>query len=268
MLKQRILTAIVLLPLAVALILYAPTRWLAAVLMLIVVLASYEWAGLSGYHSRAGRSVYAALVLLLCGILHIVGWQAGWTLLLWTLVLLAAAWWCVAFGWVALWRGSLPRPVKALCGGLTLIPSLFAAISIANADPDLLLWLFAIIWGADIGAYFAGRAFGRHKLAPHVSPGKTWEGVAGGSVAMLVVAIVGWWWLTPHQHPAWIAVCLVTGWFSIVGDLSESLFKRQAGLKDSGNLFPGHGGVLDRVDSLTAAAPFFWLGLKLMGWPA
>ncbi|MGH8371520.1 MAG: phosphatidate cytidylyltransferase [Gammaproteobacteria bacterium] len=268
MLKQRILTALILLPIAVGLILYAPIFWLAAALTLVMVLASYEWAALSDYAGRVSRVGYAGITLMLCAALYMVGRYAGWEYVLWPLALLAALWWLSMLLWIVLRRGSVPHQMKALCGWLTLIPSLFASVAIADDLPALLLWLFAVIWAADIGAYFAGRAFGRHKLAPEVSPGKTWEGVAGGTLTMLLVAVSGWYWLTPHSQPLLILVCLLAGWFSIVGDLSESLFKRLAGLKDSGTLFPGHGGVLDRVDSLTAAAPFFWLGLKLAGWLA
>jgi phosphatidate cytidylyltransferase len=268
MLKQRILTAIILLPIAVGLILYAPIVWLAAALTLVMLLAAYEWAALSGYPDHVVRVIYAGITLLLCGGLYIGGRHAGWEYVLWPLALLAATWWFAILIWLVFRRGPMPRAVKAMCGAVTLIPSLFASVSLADSRPALLLWLFCIIWSADIGAYFAGKAFGRHKLAPEVSPGKTWEGVVGGTLTMLLAIVIGWWWLIPHSQPILIVICLITGWFSIVGDLSESFFKRQAGLKDSGTLFPGHGGVLDRVDSLTAAAPFFWLGLKLAGWLA
>lgn len=266
MLKQRILTALTLLPIAVALILFAPIVWLAAVLLLVVALAAYEWASLSGYASRSGRAGYVCLTLLLCGVLYVAGRATGLECVLWSLAILAATWWFAILIWLVFWHAAMPRAARALCGWLTLIPALFAAVSIADSRPALLLWLFAIIWAADIGAYFAGKGFGRHKLAPEVSPGKTWEGVAGGTLATLLVAVCGWWWLTPHTQPVLILICVATGWLSVIGDLSESLFKRLAGLKDSGSLIPGHGGVLDRVDSLTAAAPFFWLGLKLAGW--
>ena len=119
-----------------------------------------------------------------------------------------------------------------------------------------------VVWGADTGAYFAGRAFGRHKLAPRVSPGKTWEGVAGGAVLALLVAWVGTIWLEPvGGYAAFLVLVLLTVMISILGDLMESLFKRVADLKDSGGLLPGHGGVMDRIDSMTAAGPFFVLGL-------
>ncbi|HET7651021.1 MAG TPA: phosphatidate cytidylyltransferase [Gammaproteobacteria bacterium] len=266
MLKQRIITAIILLPIAVGLILYAPLAWLAAALLLVVALGAHEWAALAGYSGEAGRIAYVAATLAWCGALYMLGRYADWLSVMWPTMIAAAIWWISILVWIAFRRRSVPRSIKAVCGWLTLVPALFAAVAIAAYRPALLLWLFAIIWAADIGAYFAGKAFGRHKLAPEVSPGKTWEGIAGGTLAMLIVALCGWWWLTSRTQPVLIAICLLTGWLSVVGDLSESLLKRQAGAKDSGTLFPGHGGVLDRVDSLTAAAPFFWIGLKLAGW--
>jgi len=268
MLKQRILTAISLLPVVVVLILYAPLSWLALMLVVVVGLAAYEWAILSGYAGRPARYGYTAVTLLICVMLYISGLHVGWNTLLSVLAWVAAAWWLSALILVVFVHDSMPRPLKSVCGWLTLVPALFTAVAVADARAGFLLWMFCIIWAADIGAYFAGKAFGRHKLAPVVSPGKTWEGVAGGTLAMIIVAIVGWFWLTDRSQPLLLAVCVLTGWISIVGDLSESLFKRQAGVKDSGTLFPGHGGALDRVDSLTAAAPFFWLGLKLVGWHA
>jgi phosphatidate cytidylyltransferase len=266
MLKQRILTAIILLPIVVALILYAPTTWLAVALTVVMSLAAYEWSALAGYTGHTLRIRYVLVTLLICGGFYMGGRYAGWEIVLWSLVVLAVVWWFSILVWLAFWRGRMPRALKAVCGWVTLIPSLFASVALADARPALLLWLFCIIWSADIGAYFAGKAFGRHKLAPEISPGKTWEGVAGGTMTMLLAIAIGWWWLIPHDRAVLFIICLIAGWFSIVGDLSESFFKRQAGLKDSGTLFPGHGGVLDRVDSLTAAAPFFWLGLKLAGW--
>jgi phosphatidate cytidylyltransferase len=128
--------------------------------------------------------------------------------------------------------------------------------------PGYVLFLFLLVWAADVGAYFAGRRWGQHKLAPAISPGKTWEGVAGASAATLILALLGAALLDESvRWPTFVVVCLITAGFSIAGDLFESMIKRQCGVKDSGSLLPGHGGVLDRVDSLTAAAPVFLLGL-------
>jgi phosphatidate cytidylyltransferase len=173
----------------------------------------------------------------------------------------AFAWWVVSLAWIASWRAEFSRPVKILCGLVTLLPSLTAVVAIRGWSPWYLLVLLLVTSGADIGAYFAGRTFGRHKLAPQVSPGKTWEGVAGGVGMVILVAAICDYWLKLPVLP-FIALCVCVALLSVVGDLSESLFKRQAGLKDSGNFFPGHGGVLDRVDSITAAAPLYWLGMS------
>jgi phosphatidate cytidylyltransferase len=145
-----------------------------------------------------------------------------------------------------------------------LVPAWLALVVLHEHAPQLVLLLILLVVAADVGAYFGGRKFGRHKLAPAVSPGKTWEGVAGGLVAAMLMATAGIYWLhlTPLPFFALSALVVVA---SIVGDLTESMFKRHAGLKDSGSLLPGHGGVLDRVDSVTAAAPFFLIGLERLG---
>src|SRR5690606_17335644 len=130
--------------------------------------------------------------------------------------------------------------------------------------PAVMLFLLLLVVAADVGAYFAGRRFGRNKLAPRVSPGKTWEGVIGGLLGAALIALAGGAWFGVPLVP-FVALCVVAVLASIVGDLTESLFKRHAGVKDSGTLLPGHGGVLDRVDSVTAAAPVFLIGLERLG---
>lgn len=265
MLKQRVLTAVVLVPLVVALVGFAPLLWLAAALAALMMVAAWEWAGLAGYTRPPARLLYCLLtavaLLLTAWLAHTQSPEAT----LWIVCGLGLGWWLFALLWVSRWRYALPQPLKALGGWLTLVPAWLAVLGLRAQRPALLLLLLALIWAADIGAYFAGRAFGRHKLAPAVSPGKTWEGVGGGTLALLAVSALASRWLLPQAGPLLIPICLLSGWFSIVGDLSESLFKRQAGVKDSGRLFPGHGGVLDRIDSLSAAAPVFWLGLAVAG---
>jgi phosphatidate cytidylyltransferase len=145
-----------------------------------------------------------------------------------------------------------------------LVPVWLALVRLHEQGPQLMLFLLLLVVAADIGAYFAGRALGKHKLAPRVSPGKTWEGVGGGLVAAAMMAAFGVWWFDMDAVP-FMALCIVVAIASVVGDLTESMFKRHAGLKDSGNLLPGHGGVLDRVDSVTAAAPVFLIGLERLG---
>ncbi len=263
MLKQRIITALVLLPLAILLVLLAPTWVLALVTGLVALAATWEWTSLSG---ETAELLKISRIILVAMLLYLLWLARRDLLILWVMALVALAWWLFAVFWVFLWRREFPRPIKLLCGLLTLVPAWLAAVALHESPhgPVKLLFLLALIWAADIAAYFAGRAFGRHKLTPAVSPGKTWEGVVGGTLAMLAVALLGVWWALPTSGYFLILICLLTGWLSIVGDLSESLFKRQAGVKDSGTLFPGHGGVLDRIDSLTVAVPIFWLGLALL----
>ncbi|MGH8320878.1 MAG: phosphatidate cytidylyltransferase [Gammaproteobacteria bacterium] len=263
MLKQRIITALVLLPLAVLLVLLAPTWTLALVAGVVVLAATWEWSSLSG---ETAELLKISRIILVAVLLYLLWLARRDMLILWVMALVALVWWLFATFWVSRWRREFPRPVKLFCGLLTLVPAWLATVALHESPrgPVKLLFLLVLIWAADIAAYFAGRAFGRHKLAPAVSPGKTWEGVAGGTIATLVVALLGVWWVLPSAGYFLILICVLTGWLSIVGDLSESLFKRQAGIKDSGTLFPGHGGVLDRIDSLTVAMPVFWIGLSLL----
>jgi phosphatidate cytidylyltransferase len=262
MLKLRILTAVILLPAVVALVWLAPTWAVALVAGLVALVAGWEWAALA-----APRTLWVQITfVLLVALLLVWFWlQRHSPIIVWATSCVAVGWWLFAVFWLVAWRREFSQPVKWLCGLLTLVPAWLATI-VLHAGSDgrgKLLFLLVLIWAADIAAYFAGRAFGRHKLAPTVSPGKTWEGVAGGTLALLAVALVGVFWALPVGGYL-ILICVLTGWLSIVGDLSESMFKREAGVKDSGRLFPGHGGVLDRIDSLTAAVPAFWLGLAIL----
>ncbi|HNJ85279.1 MAG TPA: phosphatidate cytidylyltransferase, partial [Agitococcus sp.] len=152
-------------------------------------------------------------------------------------------------------------------GLILLIPAWAGLTDLHQASPWWLLYVFCLVWGADTGAYFAGRKFGKHKLAPSVSPGKTIEGFVGGLIttSMLIVAVAIYRDLSAIRFVAFVGLSLLTVLASVLGDLLESMVKRQAGVKDSGNIFPGHGGALDRIDSLTAAAPLFALGWWLAG---
>lgn len=264
MLKQRVITALVIAPIVLALIFFAPDRLFGFAMFAMALVGAWEWAALAGRANRRARMTLVVFFAVLMGLGLSLQWyfpQVPW---LTVYCLLALAWWLFSLVWIVFWRAEFSPPVKVLCGVLTLLPSLAAVVAIRDANPWYLLIQLLITSGADIGAYFAGRAFGRHKLAPQVSPAKTWEGVAGGVVLVVMVALIADHWL-PMAAVPFVALSIGVALLSVVGDLSESLFKRQAGLKDSGTLFPGHGGVLDRVDSLTAAAPLFWLGLHTMG---
>jgi phosphatidate cytidylyltransferase len=264
MLKQRVITALVIAPIALALVFFAPGDLFAAAMLCMALAGAWEWSALAGRPDRNHRLMLVALFAMFV----VAGWflqrsfaypQALMIYCLWAL-----AWWLFSFVWVTFWRAEFNRTVKILCGVLTLLPSLAAVVAVRAVSPWYLLILLLLTTSADIGAYFAGRAFGKRKLAPLVSPGKTWEGGVGGVAAVIVVAAVASHWLPGSPLP-FILICIGAALLSVVGDLSESLFKRQADLKDSGTLFPGHGGVLDRVDSLTAAAPLYWLGLHWLG---
>ena len=261
MLKTRVITALVIAPIVLALIFLAPD-WLFALAMLgMALIGAWEWAALAGWTASGARASLAVsfAILVAAGVaLQRYMPEVTWlSLYCW----IALAWWVFSLAWLSVWRAEFPGPVKVLCGVLTLLPSLAAVVAIRAVSPWYLLMLLLLTVSADIGAYFAGRAFGRHKLAPQVSPGKTWEGVWGGMAFAAAVALIEDHWLASVPAGIYIVVALLVVALSIVGDLSESLFKRQAGLKDSGSLFPGHGGVLDRVDSLTAAAPLYWLAM-------
>jgi phosphatidate cytidylyltransferase len=179
----------------------------------------------------------------------------------------AVLWWLVALAWVAF----APRRVSpwsaALAGLLALVPAWLALVRLRFDLPrgaEWMIFALLLVFAADIGAFFAGRRFGRLRLAPAVSPGKTWEGVLGGAAASALVGIAGSGWFGVPLY-TFLPLCLAAVAFSVVGDLTESLLKRFAGVKDSGTLFPGHGGVMDRIDSVTGAAPVLLFGLTVLG---
>ena len=264
MLRTRVLTALVLLGVLLAALFAVPTAAGLAFFGLLLVLGAWEWAPFQGWVATPARLCYCAIVALGC--------YACWHypgIVSWRLVLMAAAaWWCVASAWILFWPKHVEAPVAFVAGLLVLIPTWLSLAHLltghGTSGPTYVMFLLLLVWAADVGAYFAGRAFGRHALAPLVSPKKTWEGAAGGVVLAALVAAGGVEWFHRPAGP-FIALAMVTVVASIVGDLTESLFKRNAGLKDSGKLLPGHGGVLDRIDSVTAAAPVFALGLGLIG---
>ncbi|MEA5444392.1 phosphatidate cytidylyltransferase [Gammaproteobacteria bacterium AB-CW1] len=263
MLRQRIITALVVGPLAIAAIFFLPNLWFGVVLAAVVGLAGEEWAALASPEQRGLAVAYAALV---AGLSLLLQWQglAQWA------VWLVLPVWLLGLAWLCLPTRRPPALSKLLFGLLVLLGA-WSALFLLHGEPLgawLLLTLFGLVWGADVGAYFAGKAFGRHKLAPRVSPGKTWEGVAGGLLLAALVAVVAAWWLNIERLGPFVFLALLTAGLSVTGDLIESMLKRQAGAKDSGWILPGHGGILDRVDSLLIAAPIFLVGLMLLGEPA
>lgn len=277
MLKTRILTALVLIPLLLAALFYLPSVLIAVLFGSIILIGAWEWGTLTGF--RGGqRTAYVASVMVL-GVLAVTPIVMLALGQIPVMVLLAnfgvvLVFWLAAL--VSLMRGRTDSflfhsvPGRALSGFFVLVPAWQAAVLLHAQDldrPALLLFLFLLVWGADTFAYFAGHKFGRHKLAPSVSPGKTIEGVAGGMLAVLLLAILGGLCVWRHdgvQLLWWILLCLAVGLISVLGDLVESKVKRVAGVKDSGTIVPGHGGVLDRIDALTSAAPAFAFGTLLL----
>lgn len=261
MLKARVLTALLLVFGLLAVLFFLPAMAVSGTFALITALAAWEWAGLMRSAARA-RILFAGVVLLSCLIL---GMRPQDSFLpLW---LLAVLFW-IALTPFFLLRGWRLRGMGYVVGWVLLVPTWAALVALHGRGPLLLLAVLAVVWVADIAAYFAGRAFGRHKLAPAISPGKTWEGVAGAVAGVLVYGLIVSTALPALQsiNPlALVAFLLVLTAFSVIGDLFESLIKRQAGVKDSSQLLPGHGGILDRIDSLTAALPLAALATLMVG---
>ncbi len=288
MLKQRIITALILAPAAILAIFYLPLMYFAALLLVIMAIGAWEWGPLMGFDTKTRRIAFVATtVVLIAGIWTVISPDDLWInsaqlhgyalALLW----LAVAWWILS----AFLMFSYPnasnfwskhRSVRGVFGWLTLVPTWLAFMVIRTNDyqadiyhgAQLLMFLFLMVWSADVGAYFVGKAFGKNKLMPNVSPGKTFEGFLGGVVsACILVAIAAYQLAWSHEQItiALLVTVLITT-VSVLGDLNESMFKRQAGVKDSGSILPGHGGILDRIDSLTATAPVFALCYVLFGW--
>ncbi|CAM3800357.1 phosphatidate cytidylyltransferase [Rouxiella silvae] len=274
MLKYRIITALILIPIVIAALFLLPPVGFAVVNIVVCMLAAWEWGQFSGFASRSQRLWLA----ILCGLLL--------TAMMWSLpayqqldhlalvngsLWFSLAWWIAAFvlvvaypGSAALWRNS--RTLRLIFGLLTIIPFFWGMLSLrlyGYAENHYngawwLLYVMLLVWGADSGAYLFGKLFGKHKLAPKVSPGKTWEGLVGG---LLTSALISWLfgrYAPLDVVPSTLLICsIIAALASVLGDLTESMFKREAGIKDSGNLIPGHGGIMDRIDSLTAAVPVF-----------
>jgi len=272
-LVHRVATAAVLVPLLLAAVVYLSTPALAAVLALPVITGAAEWARLAGWtRPLSGPALLAAIGLALVA----VALNLASRPLLMLLASLACLWWLVAFGLILRFEAGRDTgfggPAAAGVALVVLVPawsSVLALHQIPEAGYRYVIALLLLVWAADIGAYVAGRRWGRRKLAPRVSPGKTWEGCIGALLAAALLAgaagIASGAGLL--RTSAIAALALATVIFSIVGDLFESLMKRRSNLKDSGSVLPGHGGVLDRIDSITAAAPVFLLGLHVLGEP-
>jgi phosphatidate cytidylyltransferase len=278
MLKQRIITAVILAPLALAAILFLPIEGFKLAVAGVICLGAYEWANMSGITARVFKGWFTLFVGLILGLLIIAVdaesiWLQGelhpiYAFILWV----SAIWWTASLFMIlayprysSIWKNSIP--IRAFFGVLTLIPTWVAIVMLRTSLYDvtpvygasLLFYVLGIVWAADIGAFFVGVKFGKHKLRPNVSPGKSVEGLIGGVVASFAIIAFA---AMHYQFEAsrigvHVAIGIITVAVSALGDLNESMIKRCAGIKDSGKLLPGHGGVMDRIDSLTAAFPIF-----------
>lgn len=257
MLRLRVLTSIILIPFVIWAIFALSQPAFTVVTGFIILLAAWEWAALFGWTKIYLRLIYVTTILLAL--------IASLLLPPWVSVAIAVIWWFIAIIWMVYVERTakipvIPKFIVALAGFFVLVPC-WQALVVLHLNMKWLLTLLIIVWIADTSAYFGGRWLGHHKLAPTISPKKTLEGVYTALIVGAIVILGGQWLLfnsiLPTQITSWLGLVLLTTIASVIGDLFESLLKRQQGLKDSGRLLPGHGGILDRIDSLTAAAPIF-----------
>lgn len=267
--RTRTRTALLLAPIGIAAIVFLPPLWFGVLIGALFTVGLWEWSRLCGYESLAAR---ASLVLAQVALMGWLAWDGAAALR--QAMMVGVVFWLFAPFWLRHYDfGRLPKrryqALKAMSGALAVVPAFAAIIHLdaySASGPYWVLFVIVLIWVADSGAYFSGKRFGKAKLAPHISPGKTREGAYGALAASLVyaaitAAAVGMGWSLGAQF---VVLALVTVVFSIVGDLFESLIKRHSQVKDSGDIFPGHGGVFDRFDSLFAAAPVFVFGKTLL----
>ena len=263
MLLARIVTAVIAIIAILVVLFVLPPTIGKVVIAMVIASAAWEWSAFLQAKSLAARLAYVALIIGACALTlpEVAVLRAE------ALLLIAGLWWAVALILVLRYPVRVSKAMTFAAGFTTLVPTFFALLALARypetgniTGPALLLFVLVVIWGADVGGYFAGRFLGKRKLAPAVSPKKTWAGVFGGLLLSALIGLVGsnifdlaWFRLVP--------LCIVAAAVSVLGDLTVSLFKRESGVKDSGVLFPGHGGVLDRLDSISAATPLFVAGI-------
>ena len=259
MLKERVITALIAVAVLLLVLFVLPQSVAQVVVALLILAGAWEWSGFLGTGSTAVRAGYVILIAVLMVLVTWLAPQINGVLLL-----VALLWWACALIWTLFYPTPIPAAVRWIVGILVLLPLYKALVVLYLASPAVLLGALLIVWAADTGAFVAGKLFGRVKLAPQISPGTTWEGVIGGLLTVAVLAAAGGWFFDVRISVL-VPFCLAIACASIVGDLTVSMFKRTSGLKDSGAIFPGHGGVLDRVDSVAAAAPLFALGIVWTG---
>ncbi|KRA51917.1 phosphatidate cytidylyltransferase [Pseudoxanthomonas sp. Root630] len=278
--RTRVIAALVMAPFAIGAILLLPTSWLVMLAALVFLIGLWEWFKLAEIDDTLQRTVLLTANLLLMVLLVWASRGSTDLVPLRLMALVGTAWWLLALLWLRFYHfasdhETWARVFKLAAGTLAVVPAWCALGLIHASEPNGHIWLFvalAIVWAADSGAYFAGRHFGGRwfagrKLAPRISPNKTLEGLLGGLAAGLLVAGIGALIAGAGvaQLPGVLVVAIFTVLFSVVGDLFESLLKRHVGAKDSGDVIPGHGGVLDRIDGVLAALPVFVLGKEVFG---
>ena len=270
-LAQRVVTGILLAAFVAAATLLLSSFWFALLIAAFTLVGAWEWSGMVGWSSAGQRLAYCLVSML---VLLGTGWLLQSTGGAWAVLLAGLVWWLVALAWVVRFQQGQPVDamnyplVRLIVGWLILVPSWAAVVHLHSAlasGPWLVLYLVFLISSADSAAFFIGRRLGNRRLASNVSPGKSLEGVAGALLAAAIFAIATGLLSGSVPLPGFVVVSLITALVSVLGDLSESVFKRRAGLKDSGSIVPGHGGILDRIDSYTAAAPIFVLGTFWQG---
>lgn len=271
MLKTRVITALVLLALLLPGLFFLRQAYWALLVAAFIGIAAWEWGALLGWKSQP-RLLLGCITALVCAAVSILAPQAigaeapfdpapNWVLLTYGV---AGVFWCLIMPFWLRKKWSLVGIGGLLAGAVVLFPAWLAIVQLRNLGPGVLLGILAVVWMADIAAYFSGKTFGKHKLAPSISPGKTWEGAVGAAVGVVIYGLVlrQIFGIDVLPLPFWILAMLGVTAVSVIGDLYESLLKRKAGIKDSSNILPGHGGVLDRIDSLTSTLPvvaLFWL---------
>lgn len=274
MLKSRVITAVVLLVLLLGALFLLPAMIWSLLVLLLVMQGTSEWARLSGLHGRTAYLYWGMTLLLMLGLLWLdTQLAAGETNYphLTAYLFSAALWLLVVPAWLMSGVRITHRGLLMLVGWVVLVPTGLAMIDLRawTPSPWMLLFVMGIVWVADSAAYFAGRKFGKTKLAPSISPGKTWEGVAGAILGVSIYVVLVWTFSTEFSRLQVLPAMMLTAWWwvvlAVLGDLFESAIKRQAGVKDSGALLPGHGGLLDRIDALTSTLPLAMLALLFHG---
>lgn len=258
MFKTRLITALILIPIVVACIFFLPPMAFLTASLLVILLAGWEWSALSGIEHYGRRILYLALLAtILVSFLFL-------PIIL--VIILATIWWLltIILMWIFPERSAWGdhKWIKATMGFFVLVPCWIGLIILQGYSPMVLMFCLVLIWSVDSAAYFVGRKWGQHKMIPKISPGKSYEGFFAGIVTSIIVGLIGLWILEIGQGGAilFLLICLLGGGLiTVLGDLFESMVKRKSHLKDSGGLLPGHGGILDRIDSMTSAIPFFAL---------